>query len=768
MILRAARRWFAAPPPLPLAARPLLPPPAPRLLRPVLPVLPAVPWPAVLWPAVLWPAVLWPAVALLALLLLPAVAAAQGAGTDGEKPEVAATVTEPARLDPVVVSVSRLEQRASEVPAAVTVLTRDDIRLSAGQTIDDVLRQVPGFSLFRRSSSMVGHPTTQGLSLRGIGPSGTSRALVLLDEVPINDAFGGWVYWNRMPLQSIEQVEVARGGGSSAWGNYALGGVVNIVSRRPPERQALFEVTYGTQNTLNLDLILTEVQGPWRVSAEGNYFDTSGYRIVKDSRRGPIDIDADSNHKMGNVRVDFAASPDLTLFVTANYYDEDRGNGTPLQVNDTRAGAFAGGARLRTDDGSRWALTLYGQVQEFHSTFSTQSQDRASETLALDQTVPSSSVGGALQWSRRFDSHLILAGGDFRWVDAETDEKVFNNNVFLRTRVAGGQQLVAGVFVQDVWTPIPQIELTGGLRFDYWLSSDGFRRDTPPPAGIPARQSFSNLDRGIVSPRVAGLFHVTPTTDLRASAYQGFRVPTLNELYRVFRVRDDVTVANEHLKPERLTGGEIGVQQRLGPVEARLTGYWNDVQDLIINVTQTVRLADCPVGTTCRQRQNVDLARIRGVEAEVDYRPARAVALPRELSVQRRARAGLAEAAEPGRQAAGPGARARLHPRRAVRASGMVQRLGPAALRRQPVRGRSQHAAARELRGGGPHGVPRLRPLGRGVPRRREPARPHLHGGPDDQRRDLDRLAPHGARRVPLHVLSGPANVCQRRRAARY
>src|SRR6185503_17943965 len=146
---------------------------------------------------------------------------------------------------------------------------------------------------------------------------------------------------------------------------------------------------------------------------------------------------------------------------------------------------------------------------------------------------------------------------------------------------------------------------------------------TPPPAGIPARQNYSNLHRGILSPRLAALFHASPTTDLRASVYQGFRVPTLNELYRVFRVREDVTVANEHLKPERLTGGELSVQQRVGPVVGRVTGYWTEVQDLVINVTQAVRLPDCPAGTTCRQRQNVDLARIRGVEAELDYRPAR-------------------------------------------------------------------------------------------------------------------------------------------------
>src|SRR4030095_933729 len=132
--------------------------------------------------------------------------------------------------------------KASEAPAAVTVLTGEDFRTSAGQTLDDILRQVPGFSLFRRSSSVVGHPTTQGVSLRGIGPSGTSRALVLLDDVPINDPFGGWVYWNRMPLLGIERIEVVRGGGSSVWGNYALGGVVHIVTRRPVERGIAMEV----------------------------------------------------------------------------------------------------------------------------------------------------------------------------------------------------------------------------------------------------------------------------------------------------------------------------------------------------------------------------------------------------------------------------------------------------------------------------------------------------------------------------------------------
>jgi iron complex outermembrane receptor protein len=505
----------------------------------------------------------------------------------------------------------------------VTVITGEDIRHSASQTVDDILRQVPGFSLFRRSSSLVTHPTSQGVSLRGIGPSGASRALVLLDGVPINDPFGGWVYWNKIPLQAIEQIEVVRGGGSSVWGNYALSGVINIITRRPTERQALFDGSYGDHNTTNLDLLVTETREPWRVSLEGNFFNTEGYQIVGPSFRGNIDIPADSKHSSFNGRVEFIKSPDLSLFVSGNFFDENRGNGTPLQFNTTDSGSFATGGRLRTVEGSEWTFQLFGQLQDFRSTFSSQASDRNSETLALDQTVPSTSWGGSVQWNHPFASHLISSGADFRWIQGETDEAVFGTTGFLRNRVAGGQQVMSGLFVQDIFTPNSDWELVGGVREDYWAAYNGFRQDTPPPVGIPASQSFADLSRAVTSPRLAALFHATPSTDLRASVYQGFRVPTINELYRVFRVRNDVTVANAQLRPERLTGGEVGVQHRWAPFNTRLTAFWNEITDLVTNVTLSTPLPDCPIGTTCRQRQNLDLVRVRGLEAELEFRPAK-------------------------------------------------------------------------------------------------------------------------------------------------
>ena len=557
-----------------------------------------------------------PVVVAVAVALLVAGAVARGRRVEAQ------TTDEVRPLAPVVVTPSRLEQRVGETPASVTVIGGDAVRDAPQTTIDDILRQVPSFSLFRRSSSLVTHPTAQGVSLRGIGPSGASRALVLMDGMPINDPFGGWVQWNRLPLLGIEQIEVMRGGGSALWGSGGLGGVINVIPRRITERSLAFDASVGSLDTTRFDLYGSDVHGPLRFSVEGMKLDTGGYTLVKRSRRGSIDQPADAHSGVATGRLEFAPSPALTLFATAGYFGEERNNGTPLQHNDTDLGWLATGGVHRAADGSTWRLTLWTQVERFRSTFSAQALDRNSETLALDQRSPSTTAGGTATWHKTLGAHSVLAGVDTRWVTGETEEDVFVLGTFSRSRTAGGEQLLAGAFVQDTWTIAPWLQITGAIRADWWRSYGGFRHEDVPPPGIPPRQAFRTTDEVIASPKLAVLVHATPSTDVFASVYQGFRVPTLNELYRPFRVRNDVTVANERLKPERLTGGEAGVEQRWAMVDVRVTGFWNEVEDQILNVTLTTNLPDCPPGTTCRQRQNVERTRIRGVETEIEIRPA--------------------------------------------------------------------------------------------------------------------------------------------------
>src|SRR5574337_1968956 len=364
---------------------------------------------------------------------------AWAADTDSPLP---GKVEEAVRLEPVVVSASRVEQRLRDVPANVTVITREDIERSPARTVDDLLRQVPGFSLFRRSSSLVTHPTAQGVSLRGIGPSGVSRTLVMLDGVPLNDPLGGWVYWSKVPLESIERIEVTRGGGSGVYGNYALGGVINIITRRPEARVAQAKVDIGNRDTVDADLLVSHVTGPWGVSLEGRYFDTDGYKIVREDQRGKIDVNASTRDKTFNGRVEYTPSLASSLFLAGSFFREDRGNGTPLQKNDTETCFVATGGRLKTSDGSDWQLTIFSHLQTFSSTFSSAAPDRNSETPSLNQfDVPSTDAGANLQWSKRiFQSHLVTAGTDLRWIEGETNEEfTFSAALkdFTRRRKAG-------------------------------------------------------------------------------------------------------------------------------------------------------------------------------------------------------------------------------------------------------------------------------------------------------------------------------------------
>ncbi|HEY5867433.1 MAG TPA: TonB-dependent receptor, partial [Candidatus Tectomicrobia bacterium] len=539
------------------------------------------------------------------------------------------TLAEPVALPPVVVSAGRVEQRLADVPTHTTVLTRDDIERSAAQTVDDLLREVPGFSLFRRSSSLVANPTTQGVSLRGIGPSGVSRTLVLLDGVPLNDPFGGWVYWSKVPLESIERIEVVRGGGSALYGNYALGGVINIVTSAPHTMRLQGTLAGGTHDTVHAHLHADAVTGPLALSLHGDIFSTGGFPIVRADQRGAVDIDADSQHQAFLGRLEYTLTSQVSLFLTGSYFHEARGNGTPLQENATEAGAVAAGGTLRTGDGSDWRLTVYTQLQTFDSTFSRVSSDRQVETLTTAQEVPSLGVGSSLQWTKRlFTQHLGTAGIDAQFIDGESEENLFNvaGTMITTRREAGGQQRFFGFFAQDIFTLLPQLQITMALRFDNVRNGDASRTDRTLATGAIGRTDFPTTTDTSLSPKLAILYRATDTLSIRGAAYQAFRAPTLNELYRQFRVQNVVTLANPGLGPERLTGGEVGLDYTLqADWLLTVTGFWNALQDPISNVTLAPPFPlDCPAGTVCRQRQNLGRTRSRGVEVDLRYMPTQA------------------------------------------------------------------------------------------------------------------------------------------------
>jgi outer membrane receptor protein involved in Fe transport len=529
-----------------------------------------------------------------------------------------ATVTET-----VTVTAARTEQLTRNVAASVNVLEREAISRSPAVVADDVLRQIPTFSLFRRTSSLAAHPTAQGVSLRGVGPSGVSRTLVLLDGIPFNDPFGGWVYWTRVPLGGLDRIEVVDGSSSNVYGNYAMGGVINVVTAPPARRSFDIRSQYGNRSTPKIDFSGSDVWGRVRASIDASAFSTDGYPPVAERERGLVDKNAAVNFRNIGLRTHYELSSRVQAFLRGGYFREERENGKASTIdgtdeaNDTTWKNVSGGVRVRMPDESDLQINVFTDFARFRSNFlavPAATPPRSIGRMTLNQTVPTTGVGGMGQ--------LLTAGADWRWVDGDSEEDaldpVTGSRVTL-SRVSGGTQRSLGFFVQDLITPTSRLTLTLGARVDSWRNYDGHHREIDAATGEPTanhRPSLPERDDTVFSPRVAALYHVADWVSVWGDLGWGFRAPTLNELYRQFRVGTVLTLANNQLGPERLVGGELGI--RISPVRNiswRTTWFDNRVEDPVSNVTVSTAGA-----TVTQQRQNLGRTRISGLQTDVEYR----------------------------------------------------------------------------------------------------------------------------------------------------
>jgi outer membrane receptor protein involved in Fe transport len=504
----------------------------------------------------------------------------------------------------VVVTASRGAQGLS-TPSSTTVVTSAELLNSAAGSLDDALRGTPGFSLFRRSSSRVSNPTTQGVTLRGVSGSGASRTLVLADGLPLNDPFGSWVYWNRVPETAVDRVEIVRGATADLYGADALGGVVQVLTFAPGRTRARLDVDGGSHGTGRFSGFGTTQKHGWYGEGAGEFLRTDGVPTVGEEARGPIDIAANSDYNTGFV----GGGYDNGLWhggVRVSLYDEDRGNGTPQQVNSTtwkQVAGESGGAA----GGGAWLVRASGGTQSYFQTFSAVSDDRTSERLTTEQTTPSTFFNASGQWTRALQSVSFLAGAEARRTKSTVEQfrYAFGTGIKTGPENTTGTETAGAIFARARFQPATALTIVAGGRGDFW-------RSTPADATLPTHTA------NFFSPRVSAGVHLSDRVSLHASVYRSYRTPSLNELYRGFRVGNAVTNPNAELDPERLTGVEGGVLVTRGMLSSRVTVYTNQLDHAITNVT----LSTTPSLIT-RERENTQTVRSTGIEWETDLRPAR-------------------------------------------------------------------------------------------------------------------------------------------------
>lgn len=529
--------------------------------------------------------------------------------------QIEIVLTPAAINEQVTVTASRTETRLDETAASVRVLSASDLSTTAAETIDDALRQVPGFQLFRRSGSRTANPTSQGVSLRGVGASGASRALVLADGVPLNDPFGGWIYWGRVPRSSLNRIEVVRGGASDLYGSGAMGGVIGLITRRVGPPLLELESSYGNQETGDASLFTGGRRGKLGASLAVELFKTDGYVIVPESERGPIDTPANSRHSAVNLRLEYDKKENLQFFVTASYFGESRANGTPVQTNQTHIRQVSTGVDWQSPRVGTLSLRLYSGLQVFDQNFSAVAGDRKTESLTRLQRVPSQVTGLTFQWARALGAkHTLVSGLDAREVRGASDEIVFVQSRASSLVGAGGRERDLGVFLKDIVRLTPRLSVMGGARIDRWRNYDA-HADTRAlrSGGTSTVEPFPNRVETAFSPQISLLYKPAGSVSLFASANKAFRAPTLNELYRSFRLGNILTLANESLRAERSTGGEagVGINSFDGRLSLRGSFYWTEITQSIANVT----LSSTPDLIT-RKRQNLGRIRSRGIEVE--------------------------------------------------------------------------------------------------------------------------------------------------------
>ncbi len=539
-------------------------------------------------------------------------------------------------LGELVVSAVRSPTEVGEVPVNVTVVTREQLRLSAAQTLEDVLQEIPGLNFRFPFQAGVAHPSWQAVTIRGLGGTAASRTLVLVDGVPLNDPYFGWVRWSQIPVELIERVEIVRGGATVSWGGQSLAGVVHVITRSPRAGGLSAAAQGGSQSTFRGDAMTTFGGDQVRGYLAGEYFDSGGYTLTEETQRGEVDIPSASDHAALRGKIEIEASDRLRIRAQGNYFNQDKANATPLRNNTTEAGFGQLGATLLGDNGSTLTLNAFLQAQTYVNSFSTVDDTRDSEVPSISQDVPSSGFGANLVWDKPdVGNHSFTLGADVLRVTGNATEQFLfsaDDNAFTRGRETGGDQLLAGFFAQDRIQVGDRWQVHGGLRLDVWRNSDGFRLLTELSDGeVTTDSTFAGRTETRLSHNLGFVAEASDAVAVRGSFYSGMRVPTLNELYKPFRAAGGVvTEANADLSPERMIGAELGLDiQPDRTVLIRLTGFWARVSDAILDVTiqeaeTSGVIQPCgfvPAGGVCRQRNNLGTLRSLGLETEIEIRP---------------------------------------------------------------------------------------------------------------------------------------------------
>lgn len=490
------------------------------------------------------------------------------------------------------------------------VIDRERLAGDASGRIEDVLGDVAGLQSFRRADSRSSNPSAQGVTLRAIGGNATSRALVLLDGVPIADPFFGYVPWNAIDPATLGAARVTRGGGGGAFGAGAVAGTIELTSANRGEQPALaLGADYGSFNSTRIAGSASPALAGGFVTLSGRWQRSDGFFTTPPAQRVAATARAGYSDWTARARAAVAIAPDTEVQAAIGFARDDR------ILRFRGADSFSEGqdASVRLLHRGRWQIDALAYLQA--RDFGNRVVSATSFRLTLDQRrTPSAGYGGKIELRPPVGAaHVLRIGIDTRIAEGTLFEDAYSaaTGAITARRRAGGQTSSSGLFVEDDWT-LGRLVLTGGVRIDRWTITGGNFREASGSGAIISDRRFADRAGTELTGRAGLLWRLAPALAVRAAGYTGYRLPTLNELYRPFVVFPVTTEANAALAPERLRGGEIGLD--LAPatgLRLAVSGFYNRLEGAIGNVTLAPNL---------RRRANLQAIAARGIEATLAAR----------------------------------------------------------------------------------------------------------------------------------------------------
>lgn len=561
-------------------------------------------------------------------------AAALGAAPLLIQPQSAAGA--PAGPETVVVTATRTSAELGTIPESISVVSAADIQNTPALGLDDVLRNLPGLTL-NQIGPDVGHPTAYNESMRGL-PTTETRMLVMVDGIPVNDPFFGYIQWNRIPLDNIERVEVVRGGGAPLWGNTAMGGVVNVITRAPVADELIADAGGGSYGTYRGSVYGSYVALPWvQFSLNAALSGTGGYQTTPASwtsfgtlnLRSPVYTDTSFDARNIGLRAELEPLPGMTGFLNVNFNQDRQTLDTPIGLDRQRLWTYAGGLRQEFAGNASLSVTYFHDDNNFVTnnphllTFTTEYNSNIHTTTASDD-------GASLIFSQALSGlvRLINLGADVHRISGKDVADYFapSGSPAAPPITGGGDQLFVAGFVQTQLAPVDALEILASARYQYYRNSNAI--DTFPPGfgAIPDSEKFR------ITPRVDASYAIDDSFGLRGAYYQSFRAPTLDQLYRTYAdTTAGIFEGNPFLLPESLEGEEVGIDYHRPGIRAQFTAYTSTIANLINqrNLTPAefpdllgVSCGFDPVAFTflsCTRNVNAAAALARGVEAEVTW-----------------------------------------------------------------------------------------------------------------------------------------------------